>query len=126
MGNNNKRRIYLNLLQIRLPLTGVVSILHRVSGALLTLCLPFSLYYLQLSLSGESGFRDAISLLDAWPVRLLILLLVWAFVHPLFAGVRHLLQDLDLGITRAGGRRGSWAVLTLTLATVLWVAWRLL
>ena len=126
MGNNNKRRIYLNLLQIRLPLTGVVSILHRVSGALLTLCLPFSLYYLQLSLSSEPGFHDTISLLDPLPVRLLVLLLVWAFVHHLVAGVRHLLQDLEIGITRQGGRRGSWLILVLSLAIVLWVAGRLL
>jgi succinate dehydrogenase / fumarate reductase cytochrome b subunit len=126
MGNKNKTRIYLNLLQIRLPVTGMVSILHRVSGVLLTLCLPLSLYYLQLSLTDEPGFRAAGALLATWPMRLLILVLVWAFAHHLFAGMRHLLQDLDLGVSRQGGRRGAWAILVLGLVPVLWIAGRML
>ncbi len=125
--NKNKRPVYLNLVQIRLPVGGVVSILHRVTGVLLVLALPFSLLLLERSLASADDYQRIASLAASLPGRLLVLIAVAAVAHHLFAGVRHLLLDLDIGIARTGSRLGAWLVLltvamvSMTLATVLFL-----
>lgn len=125
--NKNKRPVYLNLVQIRLPVGGVVSILHRVTGVLLVLALPFSLLLLERSLASADDYQRMASLAASLPGRLLVLIAVVAVAHHLFAGVRHLLLDLDIGIARTGSRLGAWLVLltvgmvSMTLATVLFL-----
>jgi succinate dehydrogenase / fumarate reductase cytochrome b subunit len=109
--NKNKRPVYLNLVQIRLPVGGVVSILHRVTGVLLVLALPFSLLLLDRSLASADDYQRVANLAASLPGRLLLLAAVAAMAHHLFAGVRHLLLDLDIGIARAGSRLGAWLVL---------------
>jgi succinate dehydrogenase / fumarate reductase cytochrome b subunit len=123
--NKNKRPV--NLVQIRLPVGGVVSILHRVTGVLLVLALPFSLLLLDRSLASADDYQRVANLAASLPGRLLLLVVVAAMAHHLFAGVRHLLLDLDIGIARAGSRLGAWLVLlvvgivSLGLATVLFL-----
>lgn len=125
--NKNKRPVYLNLIQIRLPVGGVVSILHRVTGVLLVLAVPLSLLLLQQSLASADHYQRIATQAASLPGRLLLLLAVAALAHHLFAGVRHLLLDLDIGIARAGSRLGAWIVLlavgvvSLGLATVLFL-----
>ena len=107
----NGKPIYLNLLQIRLPVPGFMSIVHRVTGAVLTLAIPLAIYVLDLSLRGPEGYARANVLLDGWLAKLVLLGLLWALLHHLFAGVRYLLLDVDLGIDKPRYRQSAWAVL---------------
>ena len=117
----NGKPIYLNLLQIRLPVPGFMSILHRASGALLTLAIPLAIYVLDLSLRSPEGYARAHLLLDGWVAKLILLGLLWALLHHLFAGVRYLLLDVDVGIDKPRYRQSAWAVLAAAplLAVVL-------
>lgn len=119
------RPIHLDLFRIHLPLPGWVSILHRLSGVLLFLALPFAVWALSVSLSGEAGFRSIAACAAGTPAKLLWVGLAWAFSHHLFAGLRHLALDANCGITLTRARRSSLAVLAASGALTLLVAWRL-
>lgn len=108
---NKKRPVYLDLLRIRLPVGGLVSILHRISGVFLVMALPFSLWILQQSLISAEQYQQISDWLQRLPLRILVFLLILALAHHFLAGVRHLLLDLDIGISRRGGRTGAWWVL---------------
>lgn len=109
------RPVFLDLWRIRLPLPGVVSILHRLSGILMVLAIPLAAVLFEQALSGPDGFAATSAVLDAWPVRLVLLLLLWSLLHHLLAGIRHLLMDLDIGLDRLVARRNAWIVLTAAL-----------
>ncbi len=112
---------YLNLIQIRLPVPGLVSILHRVSGAVLFLMLPFLLVLFELSLESAQTFSRFKAVFSHWTVKLIVLGLVWAFLHHLCAGIRHLALDLDYGTELVAARASSWAVLAISIALTLLV-----
>ncbi|MDH5729044.1 MAG: succinate dehydrogenase, cytochrome b556 subunit [Gammaproteobacteria bacterium] len=112
---NKQRPKYLNLFQIRLPVTGVVSIMHRLSGVLLVLAIPFLLYVLQLSLSHPSGFAHARYLLNQPVTMALALIVALSLVHHFLAGMRFLLFDLDIGFSRQVSRTSAWLVLVIGL-----------
>jgi len=105
---------------IRLPVGGVVSILHRISGILLVFSIPAFLWLLQQSLTGAEEFNRLLATLRTVPVRLLLLAFLLILVHHLFAGIRHLLLDLDVGISRQGSQRGAWLVLTGVMIILVW------
>jgi succinate dehydrogenase / fumarate reductase cytochrome b subunit len=118
---NKPRPKYLNLVEIRLPLPGWVSILHRLSGALLVF--PFSawlLYMLDVSLASEQGFAAIQGYLDLPLVKLGMLVFIWAFCHHLCAGIRYLLLDLNKGVELRPARISSAVVL---VASVLATAY---
>ena len=105
------------LFQIRLPVPGLVSILHRVSGALLVL--PFAawaLYLLDASLRSESGFEAIRAYFQLPLVKLGMLLFIWAYCHHLCAGIRYLFLDIDVGIELRPARISSFLVLLVSLA----------
>jgi succinate dehydrogenase / fumarate reductase, cytochrome b subunit len=106
-----KRPVYLNLLKIRLPTTGIVSFAHRVSGFLLFLAIPFSIYVLDLSVTSGEGYEQSLQLLQQPFISLILLLLVWAIVHHLLAGIRYLLLDFDIAIDKAGSNMTAWTVI---------------
>ena len=108
MGKNNKRPVYLNLLQIRLPVGGVLSILHRITGAFLVLLLPFALYMLQRSLQDPAVFTEIAARLATLEGRMVLLVIVWAFAQHFFSGIRHLLLDIGIADEKAAARRGAW------------------
>ena len=110
MNIKDDRPKYLNLLKIRLPITGVASINHRISGLLLFLAIPFSLYLLQLSLKNKNGFDEVLSCLSSPVIKLALVLLTWSFVHHLFAGLRFLLIDQNIGISLPAARKTAWFV----------------
>ncbi len=117
---------HLNLRVIRLPMPGIISIMHRVSGAVLFLLLPLLLWMFQASLQSVSSF-DAFRAVVTHPLmKLLLLAVLWAYLHHMLAGLRHLFLDLDLGTELATARLTSMIVLAagivLTLATgvALW------
>jgi len=107
------------LFEIRLPLPGWVSILHRVSGALLFAALVWLLWMLDRSLSSEAAFERIKHYAGLWPVKLSLLVLVWAYCHHFCAGIRYLFLDLDKGVDLAPARRSAWAVLAVSLPLTL-------
>jgi succinate dehydrogenase / fumarate reductase cytochrome b subunit len=117
---------HLNLFQIRLPIPGIVSILHRVSGAGLFLLLPFLLYLFQQSVQSPESHADFLGLVSHPLARLILLGLLWAFLHHFCAGLRYLALDLHVGTDLTPARGSSYAVfgvslvLTLVLGVWLW------
>jgi len=120
------RPVYLNPVRIRLPLPGIVSILHRVSGvALFLIGIPLALWTLQASLESSAGY-DRIAGAFAYPLAKLVLLgLVWAYLHHLCAGIRFLLLDLHRGIELKPARQSSAVVVLASVALTLIIGARL-
>jgi len=121
-----QRPVYLDLPRIRLPLPGFVSILHRVSGAVLFLAaIPLLLAGVAGSLASPEAYAD---LKAAWAHPLAKLALIgftWAYLHHFCAGIRYLLLDLHQGIDLEPARRSSAVVLVVSLALTLIVGARL-
>ena len=117
---------YLNLVKIRLPLPGIVSIMHRVSGAALFLLIPFLLYVFQMSLASEHGFAAIRYALTTPVAKVALILVLWGFLHHFCAGIRYLVLDLDIGTDLPAARASSSAVLvvsillTLAIGVLLW------
>jgi succinate dehydrogenase / fumarate reductase cytochrome b subunit len=122
---SDSRPVYLNLFRIHLPLAGWVSILHRLSGALLFLVFPLGVWALSVSLSDEAGFQRVLDWMAHPLSKLGVLLLVWAFVHHLLAGVRHLALDVHWGVERHQARQTGMAVMLLAAMITLLAAWSL-
>src|SRR5690242_2083691 len=120
------RPVYLNLVRIRLPLPGIVSILHRLSGAGLFLVgLPLVLHFVQASLASQGSF-EAVAAFLAHPLMKVVLLgLVWAYLHHFCAGLRYLLLDMHQFIELKPARQSSAVVLITSLVLTLIVAVRL-
>jgi succinate dehydrogenase / fumarate reductase cytochrome b subunit len=93
------------ILSYRLPIAGVMSILHRVSGASLFLLLPLIVWLFDLSLTSELSYATLLDITDMVLVKLILCGLAWAFIHHFFGGVRHLIGDLHLGITKESSPR---------------------
>lgn len=120
------RPVYLNLAKTRLPLPGMVSILHRVSGAVLFLfAIPALLAGVGMSLASAESFAG-LKELAAQPLPKLVLLgLAWAYLHHFCAGIRYLLLDVHVGVELAPARKSSVIVLVVSLALTLIVGVRL-
>jgi succinate dehydrogenase / fumarate reductase cytochrome b subunit len=116
---------YLNLVEIRLPLAGFASILHRVSGAGLFLMLPLLIYLLQLSLGTAQDFRDFKAVLEHPLAKLILIGLLWAFLHHFCMGIRILLLDMHIGIELEAARRSAKAVLGISLLLTAILGFRL-
>ncbi|MBS0336120.1 MAG: succinate dehydrogenase, cytochrome b556 subunit [Proteobacteria bacterium] len=116
VATKKKRPVYLNLVQIRLPLPGFVSILHRASGALLFVSAVWLLFMLDRSLSSEAGFESVRHYVGFPVVKLALLGLIWAYCHHFCAGIRYLFLDLDKGVDLPTARMSAWAVLAASLA----------
>lgn len=115
VATKKKRPVYLNLAQIRLPLPGFVSILHRISGALLFLAGVWLLFMLDRSLASEAGFESVRRYASFPLVKLGLLGVVWAYCHHFCAGIRYLFLDLDKGGDLPTARLTSWIVLAVSL-----------
>jgi succinate dehydrogenase / fumarate reductase cytochrome b subunit len=121
-----KRPLWYNLSPLNLPLPGLVSILHRISGAVLFLFLVWLLYLLDESLTSAERF-EALRQTMAHPLAKLVLLgLLWAFLHHLCAGIRYLFLDVDKGVDLPTARATSVAVLAVSLVLTALAGWRLL
>ncbi|MBI3285958.1 MAG: succinate dehydrogenase, cytochrome b556 subunit [Burkholderiales bacterium] len=99
----------------RLPLAGFVSILHRASGMLMFLLLPFILYLLDKSLTSEVSFSVFKNFTSGGFVKLVILALVWAYLHHFCAGIRHLFMDLHYGLDKDAARKSAVGVLAVSI-----------
>lgn len=117
--------IYLNLFRLHLPVTGWVSILHRVSGALLFFMLPVLVGGFALAITNEVGFARVAAYLATPFTKLLMLAVVAGLAHHFFAGLRHLAMDAHWGQTLNSARVTSYIVLLTTGIVVLLAAWAL-
>jgi len=123
--SNPPRPVYLDLFRIHLPLPGWVSILHRLSGAVLFLCFPLAIALLAKSLGSEAGFHAVRAWLALPLAKLVLLGLVGLFALHFFAGLRHLALDIHWGASLTAARRSSLGVLLLAAAATLIAAWSL-
>jgi succinate dehydrogenase / fumarate reductase cytochrome b subunit len=105
----------------RLPPAGWVSILHRVSGALMFILMPFIIWMFDTSLSSEfsfarftSAFGIGIGFVPGWFFKLVALAILWAYLHHFIAGIRHLWMDINHAVSKEFGR--SSAIVTLVLS----------
>ncbi len=112
----------------RLPPAGIVSILHRVSGAVLFLLMPFIVWMFDTSVTSEISFDSFTSVFTAgcadgavpgWFFKLIALGLIWAYLHHFIAGVRHLIMDATHRVSKEQGH--STAIVTLSLSVALTV-----
>ena len=115
-----------DLRHYRLPPAGVVSILHRISGAMLFLLLPFVVWLFDVSLTSEisyerftSAFVAGIGVVPAWFVKLVVLGLIWAYLHHFIAGVRHLWMDINHAVSKEFGKISALVTLVLTIGLTL-------
>lgn len=107
---------YLNLLQIRMPLPAIVSIMHRVSGAVLFLALPLMLWWLQQSLTSGRTFAEFQTLFSTPLAKLVMVGLLWGYLHHLCAGIRHVVMDLHYGLELETVRLTATLVLGVSIA----------
>jgi succinate dehydrogenase / fumarate reductase, cytochrome b subunit len=112
------------LTSYRLPLAGRVSILHRASGALLFIFLPFLLYLFDQSLTSELSFEVFKAFLSNIIVKLITLVLAWAFLFHFCAGIRHLMMDTNHNaVSKEKGKSSS--AIVLVVSSVLTIAFAL-
>ncbi|NTZ87291.1 succinate dehydrogenase, cytochrome b556 subunit [Burkholderia metallica] len=113
-------------MKYRMPLAAILSILHRVSGALLFLFLPFLLFLFDQSLTSEISFEVFKQFLSNIVVKLIVLALSWAFFHHFCAGIRHLLMDVNHdAVTKEGGKRTAVVVFVVSIALTIAMALKL-
>lgn len=115
-----------DLTTYRLPLAGWVSILHRASGALMFLLLPLIVWLFDTSVSSEishdafsAAFDAGIGWVPGWLFKLVLLAVLWAYLHHLIAGLRHLYMDVNHAVSKEFGK--SSAIVTLVLSIGLTV-----
>lgn len=112
---------YYDLNLLNLPIPGISSIFHRVTGMVMFMfMIPAALYLLQGTLKSESGFNFWTNVLNWLPVKLVLLGFVWAFMHHFFAGIRYLLLDLHIGVSKEAARTSAiWVLVAGAVSTVL-------
>ncbi len=117
---------YYDLNLLNLPVPGIVSIFHRVTGvAMFIFLIPAVLYVLQCTLGSEDGFNRW-KLFFAEPmVKVIFLGFVWAYLHHFFAGIRYLLLDVHVGIDLASARLSAKLVLIAGVVATLLVGARI-
>ncbi len=110
MTTTTRRPVHLNLTKIKLPIGGIMSIIHRATGVFMFLVLPYLIYLLDLSLSGPAGFDAANESVHGFIGTIFIFLLMWSLMHHLLAGIRYLLIDVDMGVDKEKARQTALAV----------------
>lgn len=108
----------------RLPAAGIVSILHRISGVIMFLLLPFIIWMFDMSVSSEisfgsfkAAFNAGLGFVPGWFLKLVALALMWAYLHHFFAGIRHLRMDLNHDmVTKETGKASAVRTLVVSIA----------
>jgi len=118
---------YYDLNLAHLPPPGLVSIFHRISGALLFFpALPIALYILHITLGSAEGYARWAAFFDRPAVKIIVILAAWGYAHHFFAGIRYLLLDLHIGIDKPAAGTSAVAVLVLgflSAAVIAWCVW---
>ena len=119
--------IFSDVRTYRLPAAGLVSILHRVSGAIMFLLLPFIIWMFDKSLSSEisygqftSAFSAGLGFVPGWAVKLVALVLIWAYLHHFIAGLRHLWMDTShAAVTKEFGKTSAIFTLVVSIGLTI-------
>jgi succinate dehydrogenase / fumarate reductase cytochrome b subunit len=121
-----------DLTTYRLPLAGWVSIMHRISGLMMFVLLPFIVWVFDRSVTSSLSYEQLTSAFDsgtgiygAWFLKLVSLGLIWAYMHHLFAGVRHLYMDRTHKVDKAFGKSSAMATLVVSLGLTVILAAKL-
>ena len=116
----------------RLPPAGIVSILHRVSGVLMFLLMPFIIWMFDTSVTSEvsydvfrSAFAAGVGFVPGWFLKLVVLALIWAYLHHLIAGLRHLWMVATHAVTKQFGHTSAIATLALSVLLTLALGFKL-
>jgi succinate dehydrogenase / fumarate reductase cytochrome b subunit len=125
MQKMHKQYKFLNLLFLgpRMPITAKISILHRISGVLLLVCLPCLLFMVHQLKNDTSYYSYLVGSDMGYFYKLVLTIFMWAILHHLFAGIRHLLLDLHIGIRKSCANSSAWIVLIITLAVTAVMAY---
>lgn len=116
----------------RLPPAGIVSILHRVSGVLMFLLMPFIIWMFDVSVTSEvsygvfkAAFAAGVGFVPGWFLKLVVLALIWAYLHHLIAGLRHLWMDATHAVTKQFGHTSAIATLAISVLLTLALGFKL-
>ena len=114
--------VFTDVRTYRMPAAAIVSILHRVSGALMFVLLPFIIWMFDKSVSSEislgqftSAFTAGLGFVPGWLVKLVALALIWAYLHHFIAGVRHLWMDATHAVTKEFGKSSALVTLVISI-----------
>jgi succinate dehydrogenase / fumarate reductase, cytochrome b subunit len=111
------------IVKYRLPLAGIISILHRVSGAAMFLIgLPVILYLFEQSITSELSFQNFSMAFSNVFVKLVLLGLAWSFIHHFCCGIRYLMLDMHKGLEKDQARQSATAVMAVSLPLTFLVA----
>ncbi len=119
---DQKKYKNINIFQIinyRLPPSGVVSIMHRISGSLIFFLLPFILYLLDQSLSSKNSYEIFRKFTSNFFIKILILSLIWLYLNHFFSGIRHLIMDLNIGLDKNISNKSAIFILIINLSLIL-------
>ncbi len=108
------------IVQYRLPIAGIMSILHRVSGAAMFLLLPVLAWLFDLSLTSELSYAQLTEVTDLVIVKLILCGLAWAFIHHFMGGIRHLVNDMHIGITKEASPKMATGFMVASLVVTAW------
>jgi succinate dehydrogenase / fumarate reductase cytochrome b subunit len=111
------------ILTYRLPAAGIMSILHRISGAGLFLILPFLIYLLDMSLKSSSDFSKVSELISNPLIFIIISGIIWAVIHHFLAGIRHLMLDFHIGLSNESTTKWGFSItgIALALSVISWL-----
>ena len=122
----------LQIMKYRLPPAGIVSILHRVSGVLMFLLMPFIIWMFDTSVTSEISYAQfgavfavGIGFVPGWFFKLVALALIWAYLHHFIAGVRHLWMDATHAVTKEFGQLSALVTLGLSVLLTLVLGFKL-
>lgn len=116
---------YLNLWKIKFPITAIVSILHRISGFLMSFLLPILLYVIFFSLSSNDNFLYIKKLFSSGMAKFIMQLVLIPMIYHFYAGIRHLLMDMGYCESFLASRYSAKIVLASTMLTVIAIGVRL-
>ena len=102
-----------------MPVTAVLSISHRLTGLMLALMIPVSLYFFDLSLQSEEGYKEVLAFFDLIAVKCFLVFIFWCLALHFFAGLRFLIIDFDIGVLKKQARHSAWFVYGLSTLSVL-------
>ena len=115
-----------DLTTYRLPPAGWVSILHRASGVIMFLLMPFIIWMFDVSVSSEisfskfkAAFNSGLGFVPGAFIKLVALALIWAYLHHFIAGLRHLYMDVNHAVSKEFGKSSALVTLTLSIALTL-------
>jgi succinate dehydrogenase / fumarate reductase cytochrome b subunit len=113
------RPVNLNLFSFHYPITAIASILHRISGVILFLFVPFLVWALNLTLASPDDFSIVQHTLNLPVIKFLVWIFLSGLLYHLLAGMRHLVMDFGIGESLRGGRFGAWAVTILSVVLAI-------